>query len=194
MEEQLLPNNALLIFIDLQLGAISTIQSIPQQDLKNNAVALAKIASILKLPTIFAGADIPGDAGNFLPLGEILPDHVYVKHSTNNSWETPEFVAAVEKTGCKYLIMAGLATDVGLCLTAIDAVKAGYKVYAIIDVSGTLNARIEQAAWLRMIQAGVILTNWSAFAGEIQRDYTKEPGKLLKQVIGETLGLQHSPF
>jgi hypothetical protein len=90
--------------------------------------------------------------------------------------------------------MAGLATDVGLGLTAIAAMKAGYEVYAIVDVSGTLNSRIEQAAWFRMMQAGIILTSWTAFTGEIQRDYTKPPGQQLRAVIGEHLKTQQSPF
>lgn len=140
-------------------------------------------------------AEIPGHSGEFLTeLTQVLPDAIHVKHATNNSWETPEFVYAVEKTERKYLIIAGLATDVGLCLPAISAVKAGYTVYAIIDVSGTLNSRIEQAAWLRMMQAGVILTSWTAFTAEIQRNYTQEPGAQLSAVIGNYLKFNHNPF
>jgi nicotinamidase-related amidase len=195
MQELLTRDTAVMIFIDLQQGALSTIQSMDQQELKQNAIALAKVSQILQLPVIFAAADIPGHSGAFLPeLVELLPDAIQVKHATNNTWETPEFVAAIKQTGRNYLIMAGLATDVGLCLPAISAVQAGYTVYAIVDVSGTLNPRIEQAAWLRMIHAGVILTSWTALTGEIQRDYTKEPGQQLRGVISERLQLQQSPF
>jgi len=49
------------------------------------------------------------------------------------------------------------------------------QIDAIVDVSGTLNARIEQAAWLRMMQVGVILTSWTAFTTEIQQNYNQEP-------------------
>jgi nicotinamidase-related amidase len=193
--EPLSRDHAVAIFIDLQLGALSTIHSMDQQELKENAIALAKVTQILQLPVIFAAADIPGHSGEFLPaLTELLPNAIHVKHATNNAWETPEFVTVIQQTGRQYLIMAGLATDVGLCLPAISAVKAGYTVYAIVDVSGTLNSRIEQAAWLRMIQAGVILTSWTAFTAEIQRDYTQEPGSHLQALIRERLQLQDSPF
>lgn len=101
----------------------------------------------------------------------------------NNSWENPDFVSAIAKTGRKHLVMAGLATDVGLCLPAISAVQAGHQVYAIVDVSGTLNPRIEQAAWMRMMQAGVSLTSWTAFTGEIQHNYTQPPGAELLLTI-----------
>jgi nicotinamidase-related amidase len=193
--QQLSRDTAAMIFIDMQLGAINTIQSMDQAELKQNAVVLAKVCQLLQLPTIFAAAEIPGHAGEFLPeLLETLPDAIQVKHATNNSWEMPAFVAAIEQTGRKYLIMAGLATDVGLCLPAISAVQAGYTVYAIVDVSGTLNARIEQAAWLRMMQAGVILTSWTAFTAEIQQSYSQVSGAQLRAVIAERLQLPHGPF
>ncbi|MBO3459395.1 isochorismatase family protein [Aetokthonos hydrillicola Thurmond2011] len=193
--EPITRDNAVMVFIDLQFGALSTIQSMDQQELKANAIALAKICKILNLPVIFAAADIPGHSGTFLPeLTELLPNAIYIRHATNNSWETPEFVQAIERTERKYLIMTGLATDVGLCLPAISAVAVGYTVYAIIDVSGTLNARIEQAAWLRMMQAGVILTSWTAFTGEIQRSYTREPGAELRAVIAEHWKFHNGPF
>ncbi len=188
-------DTAVMIFIDMQLGAISTIQSMERQELKNNAIALAKVCKILQLPVIVAMADIPGHSGTFLPeLTDLLPDAIHVKHATTNSWETQEFVSVIEQFGRQYLIMAGLATDVGLCLPAISAIQAGYNVYAIVDVSGTLNARIEQAAWLRMMQAGVILTSWTAFTGEIQRNYLQEPGSLLRALIAERLQLQSGSF
>ena len=128
---------------------------------------LAKVCRILQLPVIIAAADIPGDRGTVLPeLVNQLPNATHIKHATNNSWETPEFVEKIQQLGRKHLVMAGLATDVGLCLPAISAVAAGYQVSAIVDVSGTLNQRIEQAAWMRMTQAGVILTSWTEFTGE----------------------------
>jgi len=194
MPEPLTRDTAVMIFIDLQQGALSTIQSMDQQELKDNAIALAQVSQILQLPVIFAAADIPGHGGEWLPeLTELLPEAIQVKHATNNAWGTPEFVAAIEQTGRKYLIMAGLATDVGLCLPAISAVNAGYMVYAIVDVSGTLNPRIEQAAWMRMMQAGVILTSWTAFTGEIQQNYLQEAGAQLRAVLVKHLQDQHSP-
>ena len=185
--ELLTRDNAVVIFIDLQLGAISAVQSMDQQDLKQNAIALAKVCTVLQLPVIIAAAEIPGDRGTALPeLVDQLPNATHIKHATNNAWETPEFVAEIQRLGHKHLVMAGLATDVGLCLPAISAVADGYQVSAIVDVSGTLNERIEQAAWMRMTQAGVILTSWTGFTGEIQHNYTQPPGSELLKIIGES--------
>ena len=59
---------------------------------------------------------------------------------------------------------------------------------------GTLNARIEQAAWMRLMQAGVILTSWTAFTGEIQHSYSQPPGAKLLQLIGTALQTQNGLF
>jgi hypothetical protein len=166
-----------------------------QQELKDNAIALAKVCHILQLPIIISAAMIAGDGSTILPeLTAQLPNAIHIQHSTNNCWRSPTVVAAVKQLGRKNLVMAGIATDVGLCLSAISAVAQGYNVYAIVDVSGTLNSRIEQAAWLRMMQAGVILTSWTAFTGEIQQDYTKPLGQELQAVIRDSLQLAESPF
>lgn len=193
--EAITPHNTIVIFIDMQVGAISTVGSMDQQELKRNAISLAKVCTILNLPVIISAADIRGDRGIVLPeLVELLPDAIHLRHAMNNSWESAEFVDAIAKTGRKNLVMAGLATDVGLCLPAISAIAAGYQVYAIVDVSGALNARIEQAAWMRMMQTGVILTSWTAFTGEIQHNYTEPPGSELLSVIGSHLHPQSITF
>ena len=50
-------------------------------------------------------------------------------------WDDPKFVAAVEKTGRKNLIMAGVTIDVCLAFAAMQAVDAGYNVYGVVDAS-----------------------------------------------------------
>jgi hypothetical protein len=45
-----------------------------------------------------------------------------------NAWADANFKAAVEATGRKNLIMAGVTTDVCLVFPAIDAVTEGYNV------------------------------------------------------------------
>jgi len=47
-----------------------------------------------------------------------------------SAWDDGNFVAAVEKTGRKNLIMAGVTVDVCLAFAAMQAVDAGYNVYA----------------------------------------------------------------
>ena len=50
-----------------------------------------------------------------------------------SAWDDPAFVAAIEKTGRKNLIMAGVTIDVCLAFSAMQAVEAGYNVYGVVD-------------------------------------------------------------
>jgi nicotinamidase-related amidase len=53
--------------------------------------------------------------------------------------DNPDFVAAVEATGRKTLLCAGTITSACLAFPSICAAQAGYKVFAVIDASGTLS-------------------------------------------------------
>ena len=47
------------------------------------------------------------------------------------------FVKAIEDTGRKTLIIAGTLTSVCLAFPTVCGVAAGYKVYDVVDASGT---------------------------------------------------------
>lgn len=56
------------------------------------------------------------------------------------------FKRAIEMTGRKKIIMAGIVTGVYLMFSAISAVAEGYDVYAVVDASGTWNKAVADAA------------------------------------------------
>jgi nicotinamidase-related amidase len=169
--------SVLVLFVDLAEGPLSSVGSIPQAELRTNAGAMAELCRLLDLPVVLARAPLPGTAGTLLPeVAAHAEGFTRVEHATNDSWETPGFVDAVRATGRRQLVFAGIATDVGVGLTALSAVRAGYQVAVLTDVSGTIHVRAEQTAWLRLAQAGVILTTWSGFAGEEQRTCTGMAG------------------
>jgi nicotinamidase-related amidase len=79
------------------------------------------------------------------PNGPLIPEiHANAPHAQYvarkgeiNAWDNPEFVAAVNATGRKTLIIAGTITSVCMAFPSISAVADGYKVFAVIDASGT---------------------------------------------------------
>jgi nicotinamidase-related amidase len=101
--------------------------------------------------------------------------------------QSSEVLAAIEQTGRSKLIIAGLASDVGVLLTALAARAREYTTYVVWDATGTITARSEQAAMARMQQAGIILSSWSSLATEIQQDFSKEHGRELLGLISQRL-------
>ena len=188
--EPLTRDNATLVLIDLQVGPLSTIRTIEQQELKQNSIALATITQMYSLPAVFAAGSQSGPGGAYMPeLLQLLPEHKHVIHSTTNVWQTPAFPAAISQLQRKNLVMAGIATDIGLLFAVLSARSAGFNVYIVTDVCGTLTQRSEQAAFMRMMQAGAIMSSWASLAAEIQRDFTAEHGRRLLEIINKQLAL-----
>src|SRR2546421_5100723 len=90
---------------------------------------------------------------------EANPRAIYVPRKGEvNAWDNAAFVKAVEETGKKTLIIAGVWTSVCVMFPALDAKAAGYKVYAVMDASGDPSETVSRTTLARFLQAGVIPT------------------------------------
>src|SRR5688500_1772617 len=187
--ERLSPENSVLLLIDHQAGLLPLVNDWSQSELKNNVLALAKIAKIFNLPVIITSSYEQGPNGPLAPgIKEIFPDVKVIKRQGEiNAWDDPNFVKAVEATGRKKLIMAGIVTDVCIAFPALSAIEAGYEVIVAIDASGTFNQTVQQAAVLRMSQAGATIMNWFAICCELQGDWKKSTSPDMVRLFTEHL-------
>ncbi|MGI0088922.1 MAG: isochorismatase family protein [Nitrosopumilaceae archaeon] len=187
--EKLTPENAVMLLVDHQAGLIPLVGNIAPAELKNNVLALAKIAKIFNLPTILTTSFADGPNGPIAPeLPKILPNATIIPRPGQiNAWDNPDFVKAVEKTGRKKLIIAGILTDVCVAFPAISAIAAGYDVYVVADASGTLSNITHDASMMRMVQAGAIPINWFAVVAELQADWRRNTAPEMAKLFAEHL-------
>jgi nicotinamidase-related amidase len=168
--DRLTPDNAALLLVDHQVGLFTGVRDIPVAELTHNVVGLAKAAKVLGVPTIVT-ATSPEMWGPTIPeLTLALPEISIINRTTVNAFDEPRFTRAVEATGRKKLIIAGVSTEVCLALPAIHATGIGYDVYAVIDASGTFSETKRITGLLRMVQAGVVVTDYSTVAVEMLKD------------------------
>ncbi|MEO1617583.1 MAG: isochorismate family cysteine hydrolase YcaC [Planctomycetota bacterium] len=169
-------NEAALLMVDHQSGLISLVQDFSPDDFKNNVIALADIGKFFELPTVLTTSFDEGPNGPIVPeIEERFPDAPFIHRPGQiNAWDNEDFVKAVESTGRKQLIIAGVVTDVCVAFVALSAVEAGYDVFVVTDASGTFNTTVQQAAWHRMQAAGCQLVNWFAVACELHRDWRND--------------------
>src|SRR5690606_9057425 len=115
---------------------------------------LVKFAKAFNLPAVITTSASDGPNGPVLPvITQTLPNAPVIHRPGEiNAWDNAEFVAAVEKTGRKKLIVAGVSTEVCVAFVALSAINAGYDVYAVIDASGTWNKLVQEVAVARMVQ------------------------------------------
>lgn len=173
--ELLTPDNCALILIDHQPQMFFGVESANRQTIINNVVGLAKAAKIFKVPTILTTVAAKSFSGPLIPeLQAVFPVQTPIDRTSMNSWEDKNFVAAVEKTGRKKLVIAALWTEVCLAFPALSAIQAGYEVYAVVDASGATTAEAHNTAIQRMMQCGVIPVTWIQVLCELQRDWARQ--------------------
>ncbi len=184
--EMLTTDNAVLAMIDHQTGLLVSCRDQDPHLMTANIKGLCTLAKTVGMPSIITASMPDGPNGPIMPeITDILGDNIIERAGEINAWKSPEFKAAIEATGRKKIIMAGIVTDVCLMFPAISAVAEGYDVYAVVDASGTWNRAVADASIHRMTQAGVKVATWASVLAEVMDDWRSEHGMALGGVLGE---------
>lgn len=173
----LTPQNSALVIIDFQPVQVHSIASaIDKRLLVANITAVARTARLYGLPIVLSTVNVATgrNAPTIHQLTDVLGNVEPIDRTAINAWEDADFVAAVEATGRKKLIMAALWTEVCLVFPALDAMKAGYEVYPVVDAVGGTSEAAHRAGLERLIQAGAKPTSWVQLICELQRDWNRE--------------------
>ncbi|MET4684325.1 hydrolase [Brevundimonas faecalis] len=170
------PNDAVMLLIDHQSGLFQTVADMPMTTLRRHAAALASMATLAKLPVITTASVPQGPNGPLIPeIHANAPHAQYVARKGEiNAWDNPDFVAAVKATGRKTLIIAGTITSVCMAFPAISAAYEGYKVFVVVDASGTYSKMAQEITLARVVQAGVVPMDMAAVASELQKTWNRE--------------------
>lgn len=184
------PTDAVFLPIDYMHGLMAACRSIDPGLLRNNALALAKIARLFDLPTIGTG-DRSGRTylgAEMSELVAILPDMQFVPRSSVGAWDAPGYADLVRATGRKQLILAGITTEQCVTFTAAPAIAEGFEVYVVLDASASLDERAERAAVARLVAMGAQITTWSPLGAELLGDFARPQGPGLIEIYSEHQG------
>lgn len=186
----LTPTNAVLALIDYQPEQYAGVGSIDTKTLLAGVITLGEIATAYKLPVVLStvGVQSRGMQGTNQELRAALPGVPEIDRTTLNSWEDPDFRAAVQASGRRKLIVAGLWTEICVAFPVLDALKEGYEVYVVADAIGGVSAAAHEAAMQRMVQAGAVPISVIGLAGELQRDWGREGADHLRAALRRWFG------
>ena len=169
--EPLTSENAALVLIDHQIGLMTGVRDYPIALLKHNVVALAKAASALRLPIVVTTTARDSMWGPTIPeLVEALPGIEIIDRSSVNAYDDARVSRAIEATGRGKLIFAGLSLEVCAAFPAITAVGRGLDAYVAVDACGTFSETKHHVGLLRMVQAGVVVSDYTTLMVEILKD------------------------
>lgn len=178
--QQIDPDEAVLVLVDYTSGLYPVVDTIETDEMLNNAVAAGKIAQTFGVPIL-----VLGDEGGFY--GEMHPPikamveeggEIHLR-TTPSAWASGTFREALEATGRTQVIIGGISTDNCTLLTSLDLLRAGYDVYVMTDISGTDSRQSEEAAILRLRDAGASTVSWIMFGSELLGDWGDPEGAAL---------------
>ena len=169
------PKNAALIVIDYQDSQFATVRSMDTKLLLKNIVSTAKTANAFNLPIVHSTVNVAsGQVGPTVPeLAAELKNFPPIDRTTVNSWEDPDFVAAVRATGRRKLIFCALWTEVCMAFAALDALREGYEVFPVVDAIAGTSVEAHRAGLERVVRAGAQPISWVSLACELQRDWNR---------------------
>jgi nicotinamidase-related amidase len=169
--EPLTSGNSALVLVDHQIGLMSGVRDYSIAELKHNVVGLAKASKALKLPIVATTTARDSMWGPTIPeLVEALSGVQIMDRSSVNVFDDQRVARAIEATGRRKLIFAGLSLEVCAAFPAITAVSKGLDAYVAVDACGTFSETKRQAGLLRMMQAGVILSDYATLMVEVLKD------------------------
>ena len=115
------PENCALVLIDYQPEQYRTVTSATPEEINLNVVALCRFATAYDVPVIVStvGVDMGVNTGTSDIIMAELPGVGEIDRTGVNAWEDPEFRAAVEATGRRKVVIAGLWTEVFVILSSL---------------------------------------------------------------------------
>lgn len=173
----LTPDSSLVLILDYQKHVMDGVGSGDHELIELNARALARASKAFKAPVILStiGVKLRGDPPTLPSIRKELADQPELDRNTMNTWEDKPVRDAIEKSGRRRLIFAGLWTEVCLLYPVLHAQRDGYETYFVTDAVGGSTALAHDTAVQRMIQAGSQPITLNSLLTEWIRDWGTTP-------------------
>lgn len=188
--EKFTSDNAAMLLIDHQVGTMGWAKSMAFDELKRNALMLAKSAAILDMPVVLTSSMEEYAQGPLLAeLKTILPEEFEARIKRMgivNAMDDENFAATVNATGRKKLIIAGVTNDVCTVYPALSLVAAGFDVQVVADAGASPTKMADDIALRRMDKNGITLTTTNQLIAELAGSWATPQGEKLVQVLMES--------
>lgn len=190
--ERYTPANAAMLLVDHQVGTMSWVKSMPFEEMKRNALMLARTASILRVPVVLTSSMEEYAQGKLLPeLEQILPNEYAARIrrlGIVNAMSDEHFAAAVKATGRRKIIIAGVTNDVCTVFPTLTLLRDGHDVQVIADAGGSPGRMADDMALRRMEKAGATLSSTNQIIAELTDNWsTPEGTRIVQEVLGPAL-------
>jgi nicotinamidase-related amidase len=144
-----------------------------RESVENSVVGLAKSAKLFNVPVVLTTVAAQSFSGFLIQkLQDTFPGAAPIDRTSINSWEDANLKKAVEQTGKKKIIIAGLWTEACVLFPALCMMSEGYELFVVTDASAGASKAAHKSAISRMCQSGAHMVTWMQVCLEWQRDWS----------------------
>jgi nicotinamidase-related amidase len=163
-------DHSCLLVIDVQQHFLDKLPLDQREPLAQRIAWLIKVAVVLEIPVLAMAEDVPKVGPPVAAVQEALPagTGVHDKRVFGLAGQA-DILAAVQATGRRDLVLAGLETDVCVAHSALGLLDQGFRVAVAEDATGSPPPH-HAAGLARMAAAGAILTTVKGVYYEWVRD------------------------
>lgn len=170
-----------LVLIDIQ-GKLA--QIVDESDfVVDNIATVVQGAKLLQLPILWL-EQYPKGLG---PTDERITKHLTeqqpIEKITFSAYDTEEFVRALEQTGRKKVLLAGIETHICVYQTAAHLLANGYEVEVLADCVSSRTAGNREVGIQKMLQLGANITSVEMALFEMQQIAKGDTFKAISQLV-----------
>lgn len=173
---------AVLLLIDIQ-GKLA--QVVEESALVvGNIATMVQGAKLLDLPILWLEQYPKGLGPTDERIAEHLTEEKAIEKITFSAYDTEEFVQALQQTGRKKILLAGIEAHICVYQTAAQLLENGYEVEVLADCVSSRTASNREVGIQKMMQLGARVTSVEMALFEMQQvakgDTFKAISKLVK--------------
>ncbi|WP_326821372.1 isochorismatase family protein [Streptosporangium sp. NBC_01756] len=173
-----------IVFADLQDSIVALSSTNSPETIRRSAGVLAKVAQTLDIPFTVSVAPRPDGPGVIAELPETPP---FVRGGPC-CWDDRAWREAITAQARKTLAICGVTSEIVVLHTALAALADGYDVIVLVDASGGISERTENAALRQIEAAGGTVTSVASLVTSMVRDFTTPTGRTVITALHDLTG------
>lgn len=150
-------DQCVLFLVDIQTVMLDP--CVQPELVRKHAAALTEIAKLFDIPIFFSEHNA-GKLGGFLPeLVKKTPQAKVLEKLEFSCLENEKILRALQATGRKTLLLAGLEAHVCVFHTGVHALRLGYRVHVAADAVSSRSSHNKEIGIHRLEKAGAVISS-----------------------------------
>jgi nicotinamidase-related amidase len=155
-----------------------------REGLEKSLLTLIRGLRVLDIPLLVTQQYTKGLGPTIPTLHEPLGEYTPIEKRAFSCMDEKEFTGALEQSGKRRVILAGIETHVCVMQTAIDMMQQGYIAVIVEDCVSSRKQGDKETALSRLREEGAVITSYESILFELLRysgtDTFREISKLVK--------------